>query len=49
MKKNEFMHEDQIISLKEKIKINIEESWNKALKDPFPKKEELLKRVYFED
>ena len=49
MKKNEFMHEDQIISLKEKIKKNIEESWNKALKDPFPKKEELLKRVYFED
>lgn len=49
MKKNEFMNEDQILSLKEKIKINIEKSWNKALKDPFPKKEELLKRVYFED
>ena len=33
MKKNEFMHEDQIISLKEKIKINIEESWNKQFGD----------------
>jgi pyruvate dehydrogenase E1 component alpha subunit len=49
MKKNEFINEDQLLSLKEKIKKNIEDDWNKALEDPFPKKEELLKRVYFED
>ena len=49
MRKNEFINENQLLGLKEKIKKNIEEFWNKALEDPFPKKEELLKRVYFED
>tara|TARA_B100000575_G_C23077592_1_gene620747 strand:- start:346 stop:1386 length:1041 start_codon:yes stop_codon:yes gene_type:complete len=49
MKKNKFIKENELSSLKEKIKKNIEDGWNKALKDPFPKKEELLKRVYFED
>ena len=33
--------------LEEKIDKKINAAWEKALKDPYPKKSELLKRVYF--
>jgi pyruvate dehydrogenase E1 component alpha subunit len=36
-----------ISNLEKKIDQEINNAWEKALKDPYPKKSELLKRVYF--
>jgi pyruvate dehydrogenase E1 component alpha subunit len=49
MIKKKYIDEKKISNIKKKIESRIEEDWIKALKDPFPAKKELLKRVYFED
>lgn len=49
MKEKNLISEKDLVDLEEKIKQNVNFSWNKAIKDPFPKEEELLLRVYSDE
>ena len=39
--------ENDFLNLQDSIQKNIDRAWNKAINDPYPKKKELLKRVYY--